>query len=654
MKKAILILSAVLVAAAALLVVACSEPAEGAGEGQKIVVLGFDGMDPVLAQTMIDRGELPNLARLAAEGSFHPLGTSVPPLSPTAWSDFITGMDSGGHGIFEFLHRNPATYIPEFAIAKPSEPEYFKIPFLDKEIQTGGGEMQLLRRGKPFWATLEEHGVETTILRMPVNFPPTGTATRELSGMGTPDLLGTYGTFSFYTSELFAFSGQEVDGGDVYEAWPEDGVVLTELHGPLESTTDLTLYLDPEVDVVKFVVGEGESEFLLQAGEWSNWMQVSFKVGSATVHGICRFYLRRVRPELELYVTPLNIDPHEPLQVISTPEDYAGDLAEETGIFYTQGMPEDTKALSEGVLTRDEFIAQAKIAGGEIKDQFPYVLDDFLSRDGDGLLFYYSGNVDMVSHMMWRTLDPEHPAYDPEWDPQHADVIPSVYRQADEVVGEAMARLEALPQPGTRLVVMSDHGFSSLRRTFHVNNWLRDEGYLAVKNPNLKKDPGLFMNVDWSKTRAYALGLNGFYINLKGRERDGIVDPSEKKALLEEIGEKLLAVIDPETGGPVVTKYYISESYFKDHGALAIGPDMILGFAKGTKGSDESSLGELSETLFEDNLDEWSGDHGMDHETVPGVLFTDRPFGKPAISLKDLAASILGEYGITGFPEDAR
>lgn len=657
-------LSAVALAGLAVWAIACGGEVESA-DGPRVIVLGFDGMDYSLSRELIAQGALPNFARLVEEGSFLPLETSVPPLSPVAWSSFVTGMDAGGHGIFDFIHRDPDTMLPSFSITKSIEGSTVELGDCLLPKPWDSGESILLRRGTPFWEPLEARGIRTSILRMPANYPPTGTATHELTGMGTPDVTGSYGTFSFYTSKLFAFAGENLAGGEVYEVWPEEGVLEAELHGPPnpfdaegeEAVAPFTVYLDPDEELVKIVVDE--TEVILAAGEWSSWVPVEFELSCGavpfqTLHGIVRFYLRSVRPEIEFYVSPINFDPMTPDAEITSPPDYATELAEAGGRFYTQGMPEDTKALSEGVLTRDEFIAQAKIAGGEIKDQFPYVLDDFLSRDGDGLLFYYSGNVDMVSHMMWRTLDPEHPAYDPEWDPQHADVIPSVYRQADEVVGEAMARLEALPQPGTRLVVMSDHGFSSLRRTFHVNNWLRDEGYLAVKNPNLKKDPGLFMNVDWSKTRAYALGLNGFYINLKGRERDGIVDPSEKKALLEEIGEKLLAVIDPETGGPVVTKYYISESYFKDHGALAIGPDMILGFAKGTKGSDESSLGELSETLFEDNLDEWSGDHGMDHETVPGVLFTDRPFGKPAISLKDLAASILGEYGITGFPEDAR
>ena len=72
--------------------------------------------------------------------------------------------------------------------------------------------VELLRQGQPFWELLEAHGVRRTIVRMPANFPPSGTATRELSGMGTPDLLGTYGTFSFYTSEPFAFGGQPLVG----------------------------------------------------------------------------------------------------------------------------------------------------------------------------------------------------------------------------------------------------------------------------------------------------------------------------------------------------------------------------------------------------------------------------------------------------------
>src|SRR4029453_6880892 len=144
------------------------------------------------------------------------------------------------------------------------------------------------------------------------------------------------------------------------------------------------------------------------------------------------------------------------------------------------------------------------------------------------------GNVDQVSHMMWRPRDPQHPAYDAEIDRPYERVVEDLYVGLDAIVGDTLRTLgkEDL------LVVMSDHGFASWRRAFHLNSWLRDNGYLALLNPYRTEDAGFFSNVDWTKTRAYALGLNGLYINLKGRERSGAVDPTERDALMSDIAGK--------------------------------------------------------------------------------------------------------------------
>jgi predicted AlkP superfamily phosphohydrolase/phosphomutase len=245
-------------------------------------------------------------------------------------------------------------------------------------------------------------------------------------------------------------------------------------------------------------------------------------------------------------------------------------------------------------------------------------------------------------------MDPDHPGFDPERDPQYADVIPALYRRYDQVVGRAF---EAMG-PDTLLLVMSDHGFTSWRRSFHLNSWLREEGFLAVRDPNPRKDRGLFSNVDWSRTRAYGLGLNGLYVNLDGRETTGIVPEFRRLALMEEIRDRLLAYVDPETGSPAVTSVYLREECFEDGGFLDVGPDIVVGYAKMTRGSNESALGEVPREVMADNDTEWSGDHGMDHETVPGILLTSRPLARPATGLEDLAASILAELGVDRFPDN--
>ncbi|HJS73381.1 MAG TPA: alkaline phosphatase family protein [Vicinamibacteria bacterium] len=625
--------------------IACARGNGGGGTpGKRVIILGFDGLDYELTKRLMEEGKLPNFSRAAAKGAFGPLETSIPPQSPVAWSDFITGMDAGGHGIFDFLHRNKETMIPDFSMSKVS-PGGTTLKIGKYQFPLSGGSIELLRRGRPFWEVLENHGIETTLIRMPVNFPPSGKASRELSGMGTPDVRGGYGEFSFYTSKLFAFAGEDISGGDVYEVDIYDGVVEAKLYGPdnpflIETeklTSDFTVYLDP-VDQAAKIVAETE-EVVLRAGEWSGWVPVEFPmIPTQTLGGMVRFYLRSVRPDFELYASPVQFDPMAPALPISTPDDYATELAKTGGRFYVQGMPEDTKSRESGVLTTAEFLAQAHIAGKEFSDQLPYLLDQF---EG-GLLFFYLGNVDQVSHVMWKVLDPGHPAYDPEVDPQYAGLIEELYVELDAVVAQAFERLSA----GDTLIVMSDHGFTSWRRSFHLNAWLRDKGYLAVKNPNLEEDPGLFVNVDWQKTRAYGVGFNSLYLNLKGREKNGIVPPEERQALIQEISADLLAEIDPKTGGPVVTAVYLRDETYKDRGELEIGPDIVVGTAKGTRVSGHSALGAVGKEALTDNVDEWSGDHLMDYKAVPGVLLTSRPLAKPAARLRDLAQSVLAEFGI--------
>ena len=632
-------------------------PVAADGDDRKVIVIGIDGMDWALTEKMMAAGELPNFSRLAAQGTSQSLGTSTPPLSPVAWSDFLTGTDAGHHGIFDFIHRHPDSMAPYLSTSEPAPAGLAtKLSFLPEVVPMGkyclplvSEEQVLLREGQPFWEPLEAAGIETTIVRMPANFPVTGTASRELSGMGTPDLTGTYGTFTFFTTDVFT-ERKTVGGGQVVPMDLWDDIARGKLYGPPDAMlcdapeleADFRLYLDPEEPVAKLELGDAEA--ILEVGEWSPWLPVEFELtGPGALTGIVRFFLRQVEPEVELYATPINIDPLNPAQPISTPDTYAGELAEATGLFYTQGMPEDTRALSEGYLSRDEFLAQAKIAAEENIAQFHYVLDGF----ENGLLFYYFGNLDQVSHMMWGTMDPTHPGYVAERDAPYADVVPALYRQADEIIGYTLERID----DDTTLIVMSDHGFASWKRAFHLNAWLAEQGYLVARNADSTSDPGALLNIDWSRTRAYGLGFNGLYLNLKGREKNGIVNYVDRTALLEEIGQKLLETMDPDTGEPAVTRIYPATEWFKGRENLDIGPDMVVGYGKGTRGHSNSAIGQVTgDPVFSDNTEPWSGDHGMDHRTVPGILFTNRPLARPAGTLVELAASVLAEFGIGDFP----
>ncbi len=642
----------ILAALAAAWIAACGPAPTAAAPGKRVIVLGLDGMDHELTRKLMAKGVMPNFSRLEREGMFSPLGTSVPPQSPVAWSNFITGMDAGGHGIFDFIHRDPKTMLPYLSTSR-TESSDDAIKIGKYQFPLSGGKVELLRRGVPFWEVLEKAGVRTTIIRMPANFPPSGSAHRELSGMGTPDLVGSYGIFHFFTTAPEPWDGREISGGRIVPVAKIKNVVEGTLQGPdnpfLVEKTKLTIDFKAFVDPVEpaAVLAVGDEEIVLKEGEWSGWVPLEFEmIPTQVLHAEVRFYLKRVRPDFMLYVSPLNFDPMHPDMPISTPPSFATDLARATGRYYTQGMPEEEKGLDEGVLTRAEFLEHARIAGKEVLDQFPYVLEQFT----EGLLFYYVGNTDLISHMMWRPMDPGHPAYDPVEDPRFATAVEDVYLQMDGLVGYTLEHMGE----GTTLIVMSDHGFTSWRRSFQLNAWLAENGYLGVKNKYLRKDPGLFLNVDWGRTRAYGLGLNGLYINMMGREKNGIVPPAERGALIKEIADKLLAAVDPQTGDPGVTKVYVRETVYKDRGeSFSEGPDMIVGYARMTRGSDDSALGTISGDIFSDNTGQWSGDHCMDHEAVPGIFLTNKRLSLPVTDLKSLSPAILAEFGLSGFPPRA-
>ncbi len=575
-------------------------------------------------------------------GNYRPLATSVPPLSPVAWANFITGMNPGGHGIFDFIHRDPKTMIPYLSTSR-TEPAKRTIRLGSWVIPLSPGKVTLLRHGKAFWQILEEHGIPTTIVRAPSNFPPVKSRERQLSGMGTPDLQGTYGIFSFFTDE--PVEKYKVDsGGDVFPVRVVNHQVQAKLLGPRnsfraeapQSAVDFSVLIDPVNPVAKIAIQD--QQYLLNVGEWSPWIHIQFEMIPylMRVKGMVRFYLKEVRPHFKLYATPINIDPSAPAMPISTPESYSHDLFEEIGPFYTQGMPHDTKALSKGVLDDAEFLQQAKIVFDEHTRMFEFELSRFKS----GLFFFYTDRVDQLAHMFWRTMDPKHPIYDPG--SKHAKVIEEIYQDMDVILGKALQRMDAR----TTLIVMSDHGFAPFYRAFNLNTWLKEKGYIRLMDKPVKNGAEFFANVNWEGTKAYGLGINGLYINLKGREPKGVVQPgSERDSLVKEITEKLLEVRDPKTGEQIIRRVYKAEEIYTGS-ALQEAPDLIIGYSRGYRVSWESVLGMFSDMLFTDNTDKWSGDHAMAAELVPGVLIVNKKIKSPDPALYDLAPTILNEFGI--------
>jgi predicted AlkP superfamily phosphohydrolase/phosphomutase len=620
----------------------CSE-SKGARFEKKMIVLGFDGLDPQLLSEYMRQGLLPNFSKLSRSGDFKPLGTSIPPQSPVAWSNFITGMNPGGHGIFDFIHRDPETMLPISSTTK-TEGTSSTISVGDWVIPLAGGEVKLLRQGRAFWEILEDKGVPTTIFRVPANFPPVASKGKSLSGMGTPDLLGSYGTFSYYTDDP-PENRADISGGVVYPVEVLNNGIDAKLVGPKnafrkgepDAVIPFKVWRDPEYPTAKITIQN--HRILLREKEWSDWIPVEFELipGLQSVTGICRFYLKEVRPNFKLYVTPVNIDPSNPALPISTPSDFASDLYRDCGYFYTQGMPEDTKALSWGVFDHEDFYRQSENVLQERIRLFDYAINHFK----EGLLFFYVSSTDQKTHMFWNMIDPEHPTYDSTKAEKFGKVIQDVYVAADSLVGKT---LEAIDET-TTLLVMSDHGFAPFRRAVHLNSWLKNEGYLQLIDATKQGESDYFSNVDWPRTKVYGLGFNGLYVNLMGREKHGMVARNDVDALLKEITEKLLTLRDPENGNKIVEKIYRAHEVYSGEN-VDRAPDLVIGYSRGYRASWETTIGKIPREWIGDNLDAWSGDHCMAAELVPGILLSNKKLQAENPKLFDLAPTILAAFGI--------
>ena len=635
----------------------CSDNQKPADTGKRVIVLGFDGMDSRLTRNMLDEGLLPHFAKLASEGGFRPLKTSTPPQSPVAWSSLITGTDPGKHGIFDFIHRDPKTYIP-YASTTRTESVGRSLEWGKWKIPLSGGDVTNLRHGTPFWQYLTEAGINAHIYRMPANYPPLPSPGKgeflTLTDMGTPDLKGSQGEFSFYTTG--SYTGGHVSGGKVYRPIARQDVISDKFYGPKdplvadqskarELAVPFTAFRDPDKPTV--VIEWQDHRVLLKEGEWSDWQTITFDLGPSvagahleSLSGSFRMYLKQVRPAFQLYVTPIQVDPLDPDLPVAYPDDFSVEVASKVGRYFTQGLPEDTKALTHHVLNRDEFLQQAQF----VFDERLKLLDFALGRYHDGFLFFYFGSTDQVAHMFWGAMAPKHPAISPEVHRKFHDEVRKTYEKADRALGKVMDRY-----PDATIICVSDHGFLDFAEGFNLNNWLVENRYAALKPGASGRD---IFSFDWSKTKAYAMGINGLYINLVGRERDGIVIAARKQALMDEISEKLLAYVDPRTGKhPVMRVYQSQKIYSPDH--LDIAPDMQIGYGIGYRGSWGTALGgtplnrdKTLKPIIEDNTDAWCGDHCVATELVPGVIFANQPLLLSDPGLEDVAPTILELFGV--------
>jgi predicted AlkP superfamily phosphohydrolase/phosphomutase len=621
--------------------------------GKKVIVIGIDGMDPDLCASMLQEGLLPNLSKLRAAGGFSKLASSCPPQSPVAWANFINGAGPGSHGIFDFIHRHPQQQCAPFYSAAETIPAegHWDVgdhrltldfwPFNHQPAAT-----VLRRQGVPFWDFLDEAGVPSTFYDLPCNYPPSPSQHghhRCIAGMGTPDMLGTYGTYQYFAEDAPEQPLEEGGGRRSRLAFDQEtaratlvGPANTLLQQPRPVAIDLLVHRDRTANAA--VIEIQGRRILLKAGDWSRWTRVDFALAGPAlvpdkhVSGICRFYLQEVAPNFRLYVTPINIDPTDPAVKMSEPASFVQDAAGRLGPFYTTGFQEDHKARSNGIYTDEEFIRQADMVLDERLALFEYAVNNY----DDGLLFFYFSSSDLQSHILWWNSDEQHPTRSAAEAQNGFAHIRRLYQKLDRVIGSLVDRYGSV----ATIIVMSDHGFANFGRQFNLNSWLRALGYLGPPECT-----SIMRDVDWSQTVAYGLGINGLYLNLKGRERDGIVGPGEEKeALLRELATRLEAVTDFD-GQRVIRNVYRADQVYTGS-ATGLAPDLIVGYRRGYRASWATCLGDLTDEVLLDNDSAWSADHCADALEVPGVLFSNRPLRADHPSLVDMAPSILAEFSL--------
>lgn len=618
---------------------------KGGATVDKVLVLGMDGMEISLLKRYIAEGHMPTFEKfMAGAGYAGPLKTTLPALSPVAWSSFITGTNPGKHGVFDFVSRDPKTLAPYLstAVSKPGS----SIELGNFQFPLGGGTEQT-RQGKALWDYLADKGMAHSFFRLPGNYPCEGAGEgRSISGMGTPDLTGAYGTATLLVEGESSPLGNK-SGSRIITQRAKDFAFSLDLEGPSDPFSKEHKVTKIKVEVLKDPIKEaikikvGDQNFILEVGKWSEWIPVHFGFmgGMSGADGMFQCYLKSVHPKLEIYFSPILIDPLANSIPTSFPASYSKEMAEKTGRYNTLGLPADTKSLSNGLLNDEEYLQQAR---GVLDENFK-AFDYELSKFSEGLLFFYFSSLDQNQHMLWRCFDENHPQYDPSASPTMKTAIRDLYIEMDRALQQALSRVDSR----TLVMVLSDHGFMPFTREFELNTWLKDQGYLVLKDDARKKevaDLSIFGDIDWKKTKAYGVGFSGLFLNMKGREQVGIVEPSKSAELLKEISSKLGATIDSETN-KVVGRAVIAASEYEGN-AMAASPDILMAYSPEVRVSDNSVLGGFSNSIFGPRTNKWSADHCMEPARVPGILISSHALNTSDPAIWDLVPTILSALGM--------
>lgn len=614
----------------------------------RLIMLGFDGVDPDWLDRYIQEGKLPTLARMtrsqAGARTYAPLRSTNPPQSPVAWASFATGTEPGDHGIFDFIGRS----LPR-AGALRVVPRVATTSFEPQEV--GPPVAKNLRTGEPFWQRLGNAGVRVVALNVPYSFPPDPMREgRMLSGLGVPDLRETNSTFTYVGTDVTAEQAKKPPGGGVLVPLTiADGRGRFALEGPSipggdgkRMSVDAELTVDAKGGTGKLSFGSVSVELRTEA--MSDWFELDFTHGGHTIRGLGRALLLEAGAQTRLFITPLSMHPRAPYSPFTYPRAFGAQLADEVGLYKTVGWDHDTSALNAEVVDDGVFLADMD----SIEAQRRKMLLDRLDKPDWDLLIWVSTATDRVAHMFYRLIDPEHPRYDAALAARYGNAIEAEYQRMDATVAAVLEKL----RPDDTLLILSDHGFHGYRRGLHVNQWLRQQGLLALNGDAAGSPREFLFDVDWARTKAYALGTGQVYLNKAGRERDGIVHEAEAQEVLEQIKSGLLALRDKERGdAQVVAQVYVGRDVFQG-GRGADAPDLQIAFAESYRTSWETILGGVPAELFADNTKKWSGDHAAsDVADTDGILISNRPITAERPAIVDFAPTALAHFGLKPMSE---
>jgi predicted AlkP superfamily phosphohydrolase/phosphomutase len=576
------------------------------------LILGFDAFDPRRFERLAERGKLPNLMRYVEASGYARFRVSNPAQTEVSWTSMATGLNPGGHGIFDFVHRNPKSYAPYVSL-------------LPTEGGVLGTRFVAPYQARTIFEEAADQGFPATAFWWPATFPARpALPVHTFPGLGTPDILGRLGVGTLFAtdSELASekrktvVAGLEARGGDLYTARLE-GPTREGPLGSKESALQLDLLLTGE-ETARLRIGERTVE--LMKGSWSPILKLSFKMGLLVqMQALTRVILTQVQPNPRLYILPLQLHPLGSPWRYATPPGFVRHVWKAHGPFLTLGWPQDTTGLEEDCITDEQFLDLC----GSIHEAREHILMAELARFDEGLLATVFDSLDRVQHMFWR---------------ERPDIVDDWYIRLDGLVGRVEQRLAGAGQENTKILVVSDHGFADFDQKVHLNRWLLERGYLATKGEN---GTGELRDVDWSDSQAYAVGLNSIYVNLQAREGEGSVPPEQVEPLVNRLRGDLLSWRGPD-GGPVVQRAWRRDEAFV--GPLAErGPDLVVGYTPGYRASAETGMGEWTNVTIEPNQDHWGADHCVDPEAVPGVVFANRGLDDfPQPSYLDFPALAIG------------